>query len=95
MKIMDLTIDFPEIEGNSDRQIWYAEQLREKYIRANESRFREIDEISRTETDRRNLDYEDEYLPTFDVEFSNEEKCVLFATKAQGIIPILKAVVEW
>lgn len=93
-KILDLSIDFPDIDGISSRQIWYAEQLREKYVRWNEERFREIEEISMTERDKRSLDYNDNYLSTLDIDFTDEELCVLFNCHAGGVIGTLKEYFE-
>lgn len=91
MKILDLNIDFPKVAGYSDRQVWYAEQLREKYISDNEDRFREIEEISNLSNDKRNLDYlDEELLETYNLEFSEIERIVLFTTSAGLLIKTLK-----
>lgn len=90
MKILDLEIDFPEIEGVSDRQIEYAEQLRFAYVISHEERFREIDEMVNREIDIRDIDYNNEPLDTFKESFSEEEKAVLYGISAGGIIARLK-----
>ena len=87
---MEIENILPEIVGVSDRQIWYAEQLRHKYIEQNEERFDEIYEAVMLSNDKRNIDYHDDYLGTFDLEFTDEEKSVLFVKEAWGIIAALK-----
>ena len=91
MRISDLKIDFPNINGYSDRQVWYAEQLRMKYVLDNESRFREIEETVNLSNDRRNLDYLDgDILETYELEFTETERIVLFTEKAGVLIKTLK-----
>ena len=90
MKILDLDIDFPEIEAVSERQKEYAEQLRMAYVTENEERFREIDEMVSREVDVRNMDYQDEALDTFREEFTEKEKAVLYGVSAGAIIARLK-----
>lgn len=90
--IMDLAIPFPQIHGRTDRQVWYANCLRNEYVKKHEQRFREIEEAMLRETDRRlhNLD-EYDYLceETFDDEYSNAERACLFGVDAGGIIAAL------
>ena len=92
---MEIEKYLPEIEGVSERQIWYAEQLRHKYIEQNEERFDEIYEIVTTSTDKRDLDYKDEHVSSFDLDFDDYEMAVLYGSNAGGIIATLKEAVEW
>ena len=91
--IMDLSIPFPTIEGVSNRQEWYANCLREEYVRRNEERFRMIDEAMQVENDRR-MRCNDEYNymcgETFSIEYSNAEMACLFGIDAGGVIAALK-----
>ena len=91
MKLLDLEIDFPEIEGFSSRQEWYAKQLKETYVKDHYGRFLEIQETVLREVDRRSLEYEDdESLETFNMDFTKCEKAVLYGKDAGGIIKALK-----
>lgn len=92
---MEIEKLLPEIEGVSEKQIWYAEQLRHKYIVENEDRFNEIYETVMFENDIRDLEYNDDYLSSFDLDFNNAEKAVLFGINAGGIISTLKECVLW
>lgn len=97
MRIGELSIDFPEIEGASSRQIWYAEQLRNKYVEENYDRFQEIADMVSYSVDHRNLDYQDKdyKIPDYYDEFSDAEMAVLYGTSAGGIIMELKDHFEW
>lgn len=93
MKIEDLEIDFNEIEGVSERQIWYATSLREAYVRDHYDRFQEISEIASRENDRRirSLDwYSETDMLSMSEEYSEAEKVCLFGVIAGGIIQTLK-----
>ncbi len=93
VRILDLTIPFNKIEGVSARQVWYANQLREEYVRQNEERFREIDLYAALNNDRRMLslnDYDEEYCETIGLEYTEAEKACLFGVNASGIISTLK-----
>ena len=95
MKICGLSIDFPEIDGYTSRQIWYAEKLREEYVSMHMDRFEEIDRLSNLEADKRIVfdggDYQNDYPDyTFDIKFTDEEAVVLFSDVAGGIIATLK-----
>lgn len=95
MKIHGLCIDFPEIDGVSQRQIWYAEKLRQLFIDNNYNRFEEIDEVLQLELDNRFRFEKGEYLnsdfsETYKLEFSDLEKIVLFCESAGMIISKLK-----
>ena len=91
MKLLDLEIDFPEIEGYSSRQEWYAKQLKEAYIKEHYDRFLEIQEVVMNEADKRDLEYADEeLLETFNMKFNKYEKAVLYGVSAGGIIKALK-----
>lgn len=93
MEIMDFEMDFPEIDGFSDRQIWYAKQLRELYVKEHEERFREIERTLLYELDNRSFNYDDEeLLPTYEVELSECDLVVLNSQSAGAIIAKLK---EW
>lgn len=92
---MDILELLPEVVGASIRQVWYAKQLRQKYIEQHEERFNDIYEQVTNENDHRSLNYDDKYLSTYDLDFDEEEMCVLYATKAGGIIATLKEAVEW
>lgn len=90
-EICGIHLDFPVIEGVSDRQVWYAENLRERYIRENEDRFREIEEATTQEVDKRDTDYtENQFYRTWEMEFTEEERACLYGIHAGGIISTLK-----
>ena len=91
--LQGLEIDFPEIDEGSDRQIWYAENLRNLYISENYDRFQHIADLVNYELDKRMRGEADETnLDTYKEYFSDEEMCVLFSTKAWIVISVLK---EW
>ena len=99
MKIADLQIDFPEIEGYSNKQIWYAERLVESYVMANYERFSEIERLVNLECDNRigadGGDYKEDYKDyTFCEVLSDGEKACLFCDDAGGIIGTLKRIRE-
>ena len=93
MKILDLEIPFPDIQGVSQRQELYANSLRELYIRRNEDRFREIDETMQRENDRR-LQHENgvdfTYIDSLDDEYTDPEMACLYCEDAHGVIAALK-----
>lgn len=89
MRIIGLEIPFLDIEGKSAKQIWYAEQLREAYIRSHEDRFREIDEAMQREVDAWMID-DAVFCESFLEDYTEEEKACLFATDAGGIIATLR-----
>ena len=96
MKLYELEIDFPEIEG-TERQIWYAGNLREAYVYNNYERFKEIEKVVNTEADMRIRNSDDAYsyspdcgFDTFKMEFSDEEMCCLYSSNAGAIIGTLK-----
>lgn len=91
----DIEEMLPELEARSSRQLWYAEQLRHKYIEQHEERFNEIFETVRREVDKRDFNYNDDYLRSFDLEFNNFEKAVLYGKNAGGVIAALKEAVGW
>ena len=100
MKVADLQIDFPEIEGYSSRQVWFAEKLVEAYVMSNHDRFHEIERLSNIEADERmrvdagnyeNNEYK-EY--TFNLTLSDAEKVCLFCCNAGGVISVLKPLIE-
>lgn len=93
-QILDLSIPFPTIDGKSDRQVHYAEQLREAYIIQHEQRFREIDEQMQIENDMlaKMLNAYDaaEHFTSYDMEYTEAERACLFGIDAGGIIATLK-----
>ena len=96
IKIFGLGIDFPEIEGYTNRQIWYAERLREEYVRRNEDSFREIDEMVSLENDSRIVEDGGNYINdyknlTFSMTLNAAEKMCLFCKDAGGLIGFFKA----
>lgn len=97
-QILDLEIPFPQIEGKSERQIWYAECLRYEYVVQNEGRFREIEESMMMEIDRRIRmlePYDCMCEGTFEEEYTNAEKACLYGVDAGGIIAALRNEVRW
>jgi hypothetical protein len=97
-RLCGLSIPFPVIAGVSDRQTWYANQLRQTYIRAHEERFREIDEAMQRENDYRiqhdAFDSDDDHFPTFDEDYSDAEMACLCSSNAGGIIATLKEALQ-
>lgn len=92
-KILDFTIDFPDIEGSSYRQEKYAEDLRLQYIADNIDRFKELEETIMICIDKRDIDNMDAYMDdltnsVYD-KLSDEEYCVLFCKSAGYIIGTL------
>lgn len=95
MKKFGLRIDFPNLEGASTRQIWYAESLRETYIQANYERFEEIEQLSNLDSDERirvdGGNYIEKYKDyTYCEILSEPEKACLLCKSAGGVIAILK-----
>lgn len=91
--ICGINIDFPEIEGNSRRQIWYAENLREEYIRENLERFEYISDVVEKSIDKRittgdGYDCFDD--ASYGLKLSDIEMTVLFTMSAGGIIAALR-----
>ncbi len=97
MKIADLQIDFPEIDGVSSRQVWYAEKLVEAYVMSNYDRFHEIERLVNLECDNRikadGGSYTEDYKDyTFYETLSDAEKACLFCTDAGGVIGTLRKI---
>lgn len=92
-RILGLQIPFPEIEAKSDRQKYYAEQLRETYVIRNEERFREIDEQMQIENDMR-IQNSDEHFTSYDDDYTEAERACLFGVAAGGIIATLKEALD-
>lgn len=97
MKIADLQIDFPDIEGYSIRQIWYAERLVESYVMANYERFSEIERLINLECDDRirvdGGNYTEDYKDyTFYETLSDAEKACLLCSDAGGVIGTLRKI---
>lgn len=91
MNVCGLNIDFPEIYGQSDRQIEYAENLREVYVTRHEERFQDIADMVEEECDyRMQHNFDDGATHTFFEEFTEAEKACLYGTFAGGIIATLK-----
>ena len=87
-----LEIPFPTIRGVSQKQTWYAENLRESYVADNIDRFEEIEETMLFEADYRIMlenEWNGEHLPSFDMHLTNEERACLFSVSAKGIISAL------
>ena len=97
MKIADLQIDFPEIEGYSNRQVWYAEKLVEAYVMSNYDRFHEIERLVNLECDNRikadGGSYTEDYKDyTFYETLSDAEKACLLCNDAGGLIGTLRKI---
>lgn len=94
-KVCDLLLDFPDIEGASIWQIRYAENLRKEYISSHIERFKEIEERTFNEIDRWDLDMpNDSNTSILEMDFNDEEVCVLFYSGAGGVIGRLKRYFE-
>ena len=98
MNVYGLPINFPDLEG-SERQIWYAEQLREMYVLGNIERFKEIAESIELEADnnfknanfRETGNYRDRTdNHTFTALLSEEELVCLNCESAGAIIGFFK-----
>lgn len=89
MKIENLKIDFPEIEGWSKFQEEYAEDLRERYVKDHMERFLEIQEKMSEQLDCIDLNDSDTDF-WLDEKLSREERCVLTVSLAAGLIAVLK-----
>ena len=88
-----LEIPFPTIKGASQKQVWYAENLREAYVKNNWDRFMELEEIMLSEADRRIRQenyYDGEHGESFDEVYSEAEAACLLGVSAGGIIATLK-----
>lgn len=97
MKKFGLRIDFPNLEGASTRQIWYAESLRETYIQANYERFEGIERLVNLECDNRikadGGSYTEDYKDyTFYETLSDAEKACLLCNDAGGLIGTLRKI---
>lgn len=95
MKKFGLKIDFPSLDGFSDRQIWYAESLRETYIQANYERFEQIERFLNLDSDERirvdGGNYTEKYKDyTYCEVLSEPEKACLLCKSARGVIATLK-----
>lgn len=95
-KIDGLEIPFPDIEGTTQRQEWYANSLREAYVMQNYERFEQLDEQMQIECDKRITALNEyEYYPeSMQEEYTEAEKAVLFSGNAGGVIAALKAAIN-
>lgn len=88
-----LEIPFPTIKGTSQKQEWYAENLREAYVRNHWERFVELEEIMQLENDQRIRQenyYDGEHEESFDEVYSEAESACLLGVNAGRIISVLK-----
>lgn len=94
-RLQGLDIDFPEIDGASERQVWYASHLRNAYILDHFERFEKISDTVKESIDKRILAGHDGYDPdyadeSYSLKFNNAEMAVLYSDDAGGIISALK-----
>lgn len=93
VRILDLSIPFFAIQGVSQRQEWYANNLREAWIRMHYQRFLDIDEKMQREADariRQENEFQGPYCQTLEQDFTEAEKVCLFSRTASSVISVLK-----